>query len=109
MKVICQKLFLLEHDGGAHTHHTTHKTQHTQYRMLQNGIIRNKLRLCSFLKVPMPLFLVQLSHPEKEVIFNLTIYPIKTTGRGVSTVQNVSGRGSVFIKRVSMAEELDRG
>lgn len=69
------------------------------------------VNLCSFLKVPMPLCLVWLSHPAKEVIFNLTIYPIKTSiwQECFNCPEWVRQRKSVFIKRVSMVELLDRG
>lgn len=57
----------------------------------------------SILQVPMPLFSTELSHPAKEVIFNLAIYPVKTSiwqdcFNCPACEQRWKG---VFIKRVS--------
>lgn len=55
-----------------------------------------------FLIVPMPLRFVWLSHPAKEAIFNLTIYPIKISISKDCLNCPACEQRSVFIKRVSI-------
>lgn len=59
--------------------------------------------MCLFLQVPMPLFSMELSHPAKEVIFNLAIYPVKTSiwQDCFNCPACEQQWKSVFIKRVS--------
>lgn len=67
-----------------------------------------------------PLFFSEISHatvfgvayhPATEVVFNLTIYPIKTSiwQEFFNCPEWDRWRNSVFIKRVSMVELLNRG